>query len=132
MAAEAAGSYCRPCTRDLFRTRTDHPRGLFAPLRRAGRYLTHDRRAPLERESLGERSENRSVRRHGAVNSMLKRGAQLRNDLWRATRKLTKEPPNFRIADHPGVGPTVVSVSAVCQSRQGRWHSCPLRVVKRI
>ena len=35
------------------------------------------RRVPLRRESLGERSENRSVRRHGTVNAMFKRDAQL-------------------------------------------------------
>ncbi len=33
---------------------------------------------------------------------------------------------NFRVADHPGVGTTVVCVLAVCPSRAGRWHSYPV------
>src|SRR5215467_1789989 len=38
---------------------------------------------------------------------------------------------SFLFADHPGVGPTVFCVSAACQSRAGRWHSCLLRAAKR-
>jgi hypothetical protein len=37
----------------------------------------------------------------------------------------------FRFADQPGVGPTLVCVSAACQSRAGRLHSRLLRAVKR-
>jgi hypothetical protein len=38
---------------------------------------------------------------------------------------------SFRVAKQPGVGPTAVCVSAACQSRAGRLHSCLLRAVKR-
>jgi len=47
-------------------------------------------------------------------------------------RRARRVEDNFRVADHLGVGTTVVCVSAVCQSRAGRWHSYPLRAVKRI
>jgi hypothetical protein len=38
----------------------------------------------------------------------------------------------IRVAERLAVGTTVVCVSAVCQSRAGRWHSYRLRAVKRI
>jgi hypothetical protein len=43
--------------------------------------IGHERGAPIGRESLGERSENRSVRRHGTVKDMGLEFKPLRPDL---------------------------------------------------